>query len=589
MRVSLFILDIANKYPRQFILTVVLMALLNLAEMGAILSIAPVVDFITRPDLSGASAITLFLVKTLKSLKLPSGLCSVILLMICFAFLRALIYVMVYASVMKIKFALVRDLVCSTYEIFFNARWHFFASRKQGMLGNTIIKECFKVGDYFAHMAMVIVKIVQVLFYFIVALFLSWKLSLAVMVPGILLAIPFSYLGKITYRLGQTYIEMSNRTFEIIQENLAAAKIVIGFGGQRRGVENLEKAIHGYVAAEMKSQIMHAGTPIVFQPLAIGIILVAVALSQSVFRIVLSDLTVILYAFYLAIPQFGQIIGIKNVILNIIPSYDQINALRDAALKERQSTGKEAFTSFNDSIVLREVGFSYPGGMKVLDGINVTIPRGKMIAFVGKSGAGKSTLIDMLMRFYDADTGEILVDGRNILDFAVLSLRKRIGYVPQESILFNMTLRENLQWSSEAVNDADVEYACRMANVDEFLNGLPQGLDTVVGDRGVCISGGQRQRIALARAIIRRPELLILDEATSSLDSISEKLIQEAIEKIAHETTVVVVAHRLSTVVNADYIYVLDEGKIVEEGTFEDLCVGTGVFHELAKVQGMVE
>ena len=210
-----------------------------------------------------------------------------------------------------------------------------------------------------------------------------------------------------------------------------------------------------------------------------------------------------------------------------------------------------------------------------------------MVALAGASGGGKTTLIDLLMVLYEPTHGEIELDGRPLSHFDVRSWRKKIGYVPQESVLFDATIRENLLWSVESANDAEMIRACQLAYADDFIRELPQGYDTLVGNRGVRLSGGQRQRVALARAILRKPELLILDEATSALDSQSELYIQQAIEEISKETTVLVVAHRLSTIAKADCIYVLENGRIVERGTFEQVTAEGGSLFKAAQLQGL--
>jgi len=189
------------------------------------------------------------------------------------------------------------------------------------------------------------------------------------------------------------------------------------------------------------------------------------------------------------------------------------------------------------------------------------------------------------MGFNEPTPGLVVVDDTPLFDFDINSYRKKIGYVPQDSILFNMSIRDNLSWANEEVTDKDIRHACQLAYANEFIEKFPSGYDTLVGDRGIRLSGGQLQRVALARAILRRPELLILDEATSSLDSHSERLIQQAIEDIAKETTIVVIAHRLSTIVNADYMYVFSEGKIVEKGSYADLVKLNGHFDHMVKLQ----
>jgi ATP-binding cassette subfamily B protein len=563
------------------------MLLLNFIEMGSILTLAPLIDLITKPTLEGTSSITIRLFGLLERVNLPTTIYSVMILILCFTFLRVIVSILVYKKVLKIKYALAKDMICNTYERFFDAGWNFFVTNSHGTLGNTFIKEINRVGDSFGHMGLLFVTLFRVIFYFIVAFYISWRLSLVIILVTIIISWPFSLLGSLTYKLGKINLETANRIFEIIQENLAAAKIIIGFGEQKRGVQSLEKAVDDHVNSNIKSQVVENSIPIVFQAVGIGLLLLSIFLSQTFIKISLSELTVILYSFYLAVPLAGQLLASKNAMLNFFPSYEQVNRLRSLAEKEVQPSGSNLFDHFEHQIVLNNVNFSYPKHDLLLRDINVIIPKGKMIAFVGKSGAGKSTLIDLLLRFYEPDSGVILVDGIDLRELDVLSWRHRIGYVPQDSILFNMSVRDNLKWAEDDATDDDIIHACKLANVDDFIDDLSNGLDTIVGDRGVRLSGGQRQRVALARAILRRPELLILDEATSSLDSHSEKLIQDAVENISHETTIVVVAHRLSTIINADYIYVIDNGIVIEEGTFAELYAQRGRCYELAKIQGI--
>jgi ABC-type multidrug transport system fused ATPase/permease subunit len=210
-----------------------------------------------------------------------------------------------------------------------------------------------------------------------------------------------------------------------------------------------------------------------------------------------------------------------------------------------------------------------------------------MVAVVGESGSGKTTLLDIIMGFYQPSSGSIEVDDVPLSEFEINSYRRLIGYVPQESVLFNLSIKDNLLWARPDASPDELKVSCRLANAEEFISQLPAGYDTIVGDRGVRLSGGQVQRIALARAILRRPQLLILDEATSSLDTYSERLIQQAIEQIAKETTIVVVAHRLSTIVRAGRIYVLVDGRVAEEGSYEELVARCGHFSRMAQLQAL--
>jgi subfamily B ATP-binding cassette protein MsbA len=237
-----------------------------------------------------------------------------------------------------------------------------------------------------------------------------------------------------------------------------------------------------------------------------------------------------------------------------------------------------------------KVSFEYDSSLPVLRQVSLQVKAGQVVALVGPSGAGKTTLVNLIPRFYDVTAGCITIDGHDIRQVTLLSLREQIGMVPQETALFSDTIRENIRYGKLAATQAEIETAARAANAHEFIVNLPQGYETRVGERGIKLSGGQRQRIAIARAILKDPRILILDEATSSLDSESEQLVQEALERLMKSRTTFVIAHRLSTIINADWILVLDGGRIVEQGTHAELVSrAEGLYHKLHALQFRVE
>lgn len=236
-------------------------------------------------------------------------------------------------------------------------------------------------------------------------------------------------------------------------------------------------------------------------------------------------------------------------------------------------------------VIVKDVNFSYKKGVPALQDVNLEAMPGQMIAFVGPSGAGKSTIANLLPRFYDIDSGSIQIDGYDIRDVTLGSLRGQIGIVPQETVLFSTTVRENIRYGRLDATDEEVEAASRAANADEFIMQLPDGYDTMIGERGLNLSGGQRQRMAIARAILKNPQILILDEATSALDTESEKIVQAALDKLMVGRTSFVIAHRLSTIFNADQIFVIDHGKIREHGTHEELLRLGGLYSTLYNIQ----
>jgi len=261
---------------------------------------------------------------------------------------------------------------------------------------------------------------------------------------------------------------------------------------------------------------------------------------------------------------------------------EEIMVLDEVILDPLQPIENQAM---ENGIELKNVSFSY-GDVPVLKNINLFIPKGKTVALVGESGSGKSTIADLLPRFYDVSTGSVLIDGIDIKHFIVSDLRGRIGVVSQESILFNDSIRGNISFGKPDSTFEEIQDAARMANAHEFILNQEKGYDTEIGDRGNKLSGGQKQRISIARAILKNPEILILDEATSALDTESEKVVQDALDTLMKNRTSLVIAHRLSTIKNADLIVVLSKGKIVEQGTHDELLAKQGEYYRLIQMQG---
>jgi ATP-binding cassette subfamily B protein/subfamily B ATP-binding cassette protein MsbA len=270
-----------------------------------------------------------------------------------------------------------------------------------------------------------------------------------------------------------------------------------------------------------------------------------------------------------------------------LASLERINKILAAENTIKEPVNPQVVDTLKDSIVMENVNFAYTEGRTVLDGINITIPKGQTIALVGQSGSGKSTLVDLIPRYHDVTAGSIKIDGIDVRNLSIQSLRGIIGNVNQEAILFNDTVFNNIAFGVDNATQEQVEAAAKIANAHDFIMEMEHGYQTCVGDRGGRLSGGQRQRISIARAILKNPPILILDEATSALDTESERLVQDALEKLMKSRTTIAIAHRLSTIKNANEIYVLHEGKIVERGTHESLIALNGYYKKLNDMQAL--
>jgi len=284
------------------------------------------------------------------------------------------------------------------------------------------------------------------------------------------------------------------------------------------------------------------------------------------------------------IRPFKKLSQVNSIMQQAVAASERIYEVIEEKPTVAEKPSAVQLAEINDDIVFKDVWFGYDA-VDVLKQINLKVKKGQVLAVVGPSGAGKTTLLDLIPRFYDPRKGEIMIDGRNIKEVTLYSLRQLIGMVTQETILFNDSIRGNIAYGKEDASIDEVEKAAKQANAHEFISHLPFGYETLIGDRGMKLSGGERQRIAIARALLKNPPILILDEATSQLDSHSERLVQEALDSLMRGRTVFVIAHRLSTVRNADNIVVISEGSIVEQGKHDELMRKGGLYHKLCQIQ----
>ncbi|MBI2016913.1 MAG: ABC transporter ATP-binding protein [Candidatus Rokubacteria bacterium] len=582
MRVLGFIAELFRKFPLLLLANTFFLVVEGLLGIASLVTLAPIIDFFVAGEGGAGSPITARVTSALAALGLPATLVTLLAVFLAFQFLKNGFSIFAKHYVLRTKYAVLRELILGTFEDFFRARWLFFSSARQGTLLNTFIHEITVVGNAFGAVALFFASLLQLAFYLAVPFYVSWPVTAVSMTAALLFAVPFLLLGRVSYRLGRLNTSTGNEFSAIIQEGLSLAKVTLGFGNQHKTVADLGRAFDAHRRVTLKSQTLLVATPLMYEPLAMLVLVIAV-ISARAFAVPLSEMAVILWALRNSVPLLGVVATQRNSLATFFPSYEQLRELRRQARALRQTSGARPFDGLRDQIALENVSFAYPGQEPALSRVTVRIPKGRMVAFVGESGAGKSSLVDLIMGFHEPTSGTVTIDGVPLHEIDIDGYRHSIGYVPQESVLFNTTIRDNLRWAKDTATDAEIREACRRANAEEFIDRFPDGYDTVVGDRGVRLSGGQCQR--MARAILRKPELLILDEATSSLDTHSERLIQQAIEAIARETTVVVIAHRLSTIVNADYVYVLQGGVVVEEGTYQALMRQAGYFSRMTQMQ----
>lgn len=563
--------EFLTRYPRHFGLLFLLLVVQGAAAAISVLALVPMADYLLDPSLGKPSRITQFVLGGIVFFGWVPSFWLLGLLFVALNLLKGTLEVAVWYAILRVKYAVIRGLFGDALHAFFKARWEFFGGSDQGRLLNTLNRELNTIGDTFGHLAILLANLIQLGIYLAVPLWLNAPLTLTALGLSVLLGAPFMLLLRISYRLGKRNTETANVAMGVLHELLGAARLILGFGRQNEARERYLTAFDRHVHVTLRSQTMATAVPSFFKPLAMLAVVVAMGFFQQHTR--LSELAAVMWSLLACIPILSALLQGNVSISNFLPSYEQLVSLRKKATEAREIEGQRIFTRLQHGVELKDLNFTYPGRVQTLTEVSLHICKGQMTALVGESGSGKSTVTDLLLGLQIPDKGHVLIDGVPLGHFKQNSFRERVGYVPQDPQLFHSTIRDNLLWSFDEAKESNLWEALRFANAAAFVKELPDGINTVVGDRGVRLSGGQRQRIALARALLRKPELLILDEATSALDSESERLIQQSIEQVAHDTTILVIAHRLSTIAKADQVYVLSQGRVVEEGTFSVLSV----------------
>lgn len=482
----------------------------------------------------------------------------------------------------------VRDIRAKLYAKLQTLSLEYFTHKRGGELISRITNDVKLVENAVSYGSTDLVyQTLQVVVFFFLTFFIYFKLALISIILVPLISFPIIKVGKILRKLSRRSQEKMADINSILYETIIGTRIVKAFNMEPYEVGKFDRINHDYYRIAMKSikRLLIVGPTTEFLGCIAGIVVffwggrevIAGKLSFGVFGLFLGSLLSL-------IRPFKKLSQVNSLNQQAVAASERIYEVLETKPSVAEKANALTLTGFKNNIVFEGIWFYY-GEQEILKNINLEVKRDSMLAIVGPSGTGKTTLVDLIPRFYDPKKGRVLIDGIDIKEASLKSLRKLVGIVTQETILFNDTIRANIAYGSLGASDKEIEEAAASSYAHDFIQGFPHGYDTVIGDRGLKLSGGERQRIAIARALLKNPPILILDEATSQLDSEAERIVQEALDRLIQGRTVFVIAHRLSTVRVAQRIVVLERGTIVEEGTHSELISRDGLYKRLYQIQ----
>ncbi|ADZ09101.1 Xenobiotic-transporting ATPase [Methanobacterium lacus] len=565
--------DLIKSMPKKIIISIVLMVTISLLQGISLLMLIPLLQLVGLNVSDGsigqiASIVSNFFVLVHIQPTLPLVLLIYVLIISSIAALNRI--QLIQSSFIAYQFS--AQLRKRLYIAITKSNWLFFSKNKSSNFTHALTNEIERISMGTTQFLALLASIMILVVYIIFALKIAGLLTGIIFLIGVVILLILRRRVLKSRETGENITYTTKDLYSSIIQHMDGMKTIKSFGMQDTNIEYFSIQTNKVASNYMDTIRSYADVKFIFDVGTVVVLSIMVLFLINILNLPMASLFLLIYIFVVMIPQFSTVQRSYQYSINSLPAYGNILKLEEECiLNVDYEDSKKSHLKFEDCIYFENVSFAYESHKQYsVNDVNIKIPKGKTVAIIGPSGAGKSTVADILMGLIQPTKGKVSVDQNNIFD-SKNSWRNHIGYVAQETFLFNETIKFNLLLSKLNATDYDIIIALKAAAAYEFVSKLPYGINTVIGDRGVKLSGGEKQRLAMARALLRKPYLLILDESTSNLDSKNEQKILKAIDDLHGKTTIFMIAHRFSTIKNADLIYLMDNSKILEFGTWEDL------------------
>ncbi len=556
--------ELILKNKKSFLILILMLLIQILILSLSIVSIVPLADYLVDEKMSNPNKITHFVLKFLEFFNIAKSLTFFLLFFFLLAIFRSFSEIIITRQIYLIRYNLEKSLFSDFTKKIFDSNWNFFFKYTSGSLFNTYTYIINQICAGFTAIAVQISLFIKLIAYLVIPTLINYKITLFAVFLALLALLPLKFFTKMSHDLGTKNLRANDTFLKNLSETFQSIKLIFGFNKSEDTFKKNQTSFNDVIRYGLKTTYLKLFVTNSFYPIGLGV----AAITFAIFMDRATDLSILAAVFWSlvsAVPVLQSLVQGNLEVANLSANYEQYKKTTKDSDQMKFINGKIKFLSLENSIRFKDVLFSYDNNKNIINGVNFEIKKNRTYLISGASGSGKSTLIDLIMGFQKPSKGEVIIDGNCLSDLDIFSYRSKIGYVPQEPFLYDGTIYENIIWANPDIKKDDLENILRISNCKDFINSLKDQINTKVGERGNMLSGGQKQRIALARALAKKPEILILDEATNSLDKESSTLIKNSLSELNEKCTIIIISHEYDFFKNVKEILYMENGKVKME------------------------